>query len=218
MPYANVFARVVMAGTTYPGESFSCGLNMIAPGFGTDAVQPTNLAPFVAACSAWFGRTDTGIAAVALLRQVKVNLIGVDGLYVSKTNTVVADLGTPVPGGKTGFPPAQLTVAVTLKGDKVRGPASAGRIFPPLCSPQMASNGLMDPPTVLAIGNSMMTLINALNAIDPAGLRVGLVTDRLSGAETTVTRVQVGRVVDTQRRRRRSLLEQPVPATTALVP
>lgn len=219
MPYAQEFVQVVMSGTTYPGEFFSTGLSMIGAAPGNTAAQPNDLAPFVAACSAWFRSTDTRISNIARLRTVKVNRIGIDGKYVDKTNTRLVDIAAPVAGGSPQTSvAAQLTMAITLGSASLRGPASKGRMYPPLTAVTIEPDGLVTGATCAAMANSALTLINALNAIPGAGLRVGLVSDRLEGFQAPVTRVEVGRVVDTQRRRRRGLVDTRVPGTTALVP
>lgn len=120
----------------------------------------------------------------------------------------------------------QSTIAVTLTTDTQRGYASKGRIFLPPCVLPIDTAGRLSVADATALGTAIKTWINALNALPQAGLVTveskgrgvksvdanGKVTWTYptGGASRPVTGVRVGRVVDTQRRRRRSLTELPV--------
>ncbi len=217
MPYVAPFLRLVMQGTTYPGEIFSTGLNIISR-LGEQVSQPTDLAPYVSACTAWMQRPASLISSVAKMRTVKLNLIGTDGLYVNKSFTHLVDLVAPgIAGAGSGNVPAQQTMAVTLHSVATRGLASKGRLYPPLSTSTLDTSGLIGEANALGAANSMVTFIAALNAIN-ASLQVGNVSNVREGEENGVRSVSVGRVFDTQRRRRSALGEARVFATTALPP
>ena len=214
MPYPNPFLRIVMSGTTYAAEGFSIGLN-IGQNFDGPLSQPSDLTPYVTACKDWFARVDTRISGLAKLNMVKVNLVGTNGKYVSQTSSGTVEV-TPVVtggGGAIAVPP-QNTLAVTLTTANLRGTAVRGRIYPPLLSLSPAADGFIVAASALGVANSMATFVNALNAIGPGD--VSIMSDVGAGKVGRVTGVRVGRVVDTQRRRRRSLPETPVLATTAI--
>lgn len=214
MPYSSPFIRVVMAGTIYTGERFSCGLS-IGQNFDGPLTRPTNIDPYVAACTAWFARSGTRIAGAAKLDEVKVNLVGVNGLYASATESGTAEISPVIAGvGSSSTPAPQLTAALTLTTNRRRGPAARGRIYPPLPVFTLEPDGRMSATMAAEMASSMATLINALNVIGPGD--VAIMSKVGNGAIGRVTGVECGRVVDTQRRRRRSLDEGRVPSTVVI--
>lgn len=217
MVYVRPFVRLVISGSTYGGEAYATGLNMIeTPGGDGGIFGPGELEPLAAAWSTWFASTGVNIASVAKFELLKANLIDVNGLYANQTETNEIEILPPVLGSSGTNVAPQLTLCHTLTTDAGRGYASKGRIFPPLVSTILGTDGLVPSGTALAAANATATLINALNAVSPSR-QVGIVSNVGAGAERPVTGVRVGRVMDTQRRRRRSIEEVPVLATTAIV-
>lgn len=161
------------------------------------------------------------------LTEVKVAAIDPDGTYPADIPSASHFYPAPIVGDFT--PPtgqsAQQTMCVTLTTALPRGLASKGRIFlPPSYWYKPGSDGLMTAADALKVGKSIQRLINAINADSLVGLvsifsrgrgeasydaqhkRVEY-TYPNPGAVNAVTGVKVGRVVDTQRRRRRALPE-----------
>lgn len=159
----------------------------------------------------------------ALLTWVKLNRIGPDGKYANPTTTHLRELATPVPGtGSTCLPP-QCSMVATLVTDAQRGLASKGRIFLAGLSAAAANvvvtDGLITTAAATSYRDGVATLLNSLNnwpGIDAfsAGLDVSVVSKgnaSNAGIARKVTGVTVGRVVDTQQRRRRDLPEGYLP-------
>lgn len=217
MAYSSPFLRVVMSGETYPGEGFSCGLT-IGQNFDGPVTQPSDLTPYQLACAAWFARPGSKISTKAKLTLLKVNLVGVDGKYASNDSTAFHEYLTPVTGGNSAGATArvapQLTLAVTLTTARKRGLAARGRLYPPMPIIGIEDDGLITVADAQLVGDSMATLINDLNSIGTGD--VSVMSEVGTGAVGRVTGVEVGRVIDTQRRRRRSLTEARVPALTAV--
>lgn len=214
MPYPQQFLKVVASGTTYPGEIWSCSWN-IAQNFEGPVEQPTDLTPYVTALSTWHQAADTQLSGPGRLDMVKVNLIGTDGLYVNDDTQFVE----VVPGVPTTnvslFAPAQCTVCVSLTTNKSRGLAHGGRFYPPVCLPGLGADGRITSANAQKIASSAATLISDLNAIGPGD--VSIMSNVGAGAREPVRGVRVGRVVDTQRRRRNALPEEYVVSAVNVV-
>lgn len=212
---------LVQWGGKLPGnEEWSCGIRM-ANNFTGDN---TSTMPDSSDLQSWLDgavatavkefhqRPATKIHGAAKLSFVKANIIKSDGHYLD-TNThehVYPDHGG---GGSSPLYPNQVALVVSLTTAVGRGPAHRGRFYLPL--PTLALDGA----TGLALGadcaeiaGSAKAFIEALSdtpGVDTSGAVNAVVMSRKTGAPAThrVTGIEVGRVLDTQRRRRRSLLE-----------
>jgi hypothetical protein len=150
---------------------------------------------------------------------MKLNNIGPDGKYVSKTNTNRRDFVTVMNGGSTSGHPAQIALACTLTTTAQRGLASKGRFYQGGLGlsgyTPATADGLISATQAADFGNRCKTLLEAINnnpGLDAnfGGYDVHIVSDGgLSGVGVArkVTGIKVGRVLDTQRRRRGSLVE-----------
>lgn len=167
------------------------------------------------AVSDYHQRAGTHINGYCLLSFAKANRINVDGTYKDQdTNEYIfADL----PGGQAGYAapmPNQLSVAVSLTTGYSRGPAHRGRFYLPLYGGAIdAATGGMPTQTANEIRDSSKTFLEAVADIPGFDSPVSLtpcVMSRKQGspAHRPITGVEVGHVVDTQRRRRRSLPER----------
>jgi hypothetical protein len=174
----------------------------------TEADGTSVLVPVSAAIAAFHARATTHINAKALLSFVKCNAIGVDGKYIgSGTNEATfAD----IPGGNTvvngtSFP-NQVALAVGLTTGFSRGPAHRGRFFLPLPVHDLDATGHISAAAAADVDASCATLRTDVNA---GGGEQMVVMSRKAGApgHRAVTGFAIGRVLDTQRRRRRSLAE-----------
>jgi hypothetical protein len=168
------------------------------------------------------------------LLEVKVASIQPDGHYPPNEPSASHFFSPGVAGGSA--PPAgtipQATMAVTLTTALPRGLASKGRIFVPPSATMLpeTADGKVSSARATEMAASVKRLINAINA-DPLVGNVAIfsrgrgvpsynaVKHRVEytypneGAVQLVTGVRVGRVIDTQRRRRRQLTELPVATT-----
>jgi hypothetical protein len=163
------------------------------------------------------------------LTECKVARIQQDGTYPDNDPSYSHFFLPPIVGQvvHSDFQIAQESVAVTLTTALPRGYASKGRIYlPPSYHYAPAADGLLTVADATALANSVRKLINAINANTVVGNVMiyskgkgvpsyNQARNRIeytwpnAGASQVVTGVRVGRVVDTQRRRRRSLAELP---------
>jgi hypothetical protein len=215
------------SGTLYAqGEIFSNSLRLAPPVEALNSVSVENAQSLIDDAVAdlrayWTLANHVGAAAV--IRQVKLNPIGEDGLYLSKTNSVERILtGTTgataviTPPTSANVPP-QIALAVTLHTARQRGPGSKGRFFLPLptIQGQLGADGRISEANATTYRTAARNFLNALNnwpGLDAGlGPRVVVATpggrNMPEGDNVPVTHVSVGRVLDTQRKRRNAMLE-----------
>jgi hypothetical protein len=195
-------------GGSLPGtEGWSCGIRFgqSPAGAGEFGAVPGMLVPAKNALSTWFTSAGAKISSLASLQFVKLNAIDVNGHYVyPDTNEVLLS----VAGGAAGtVPPNQVCLAASWTTGVARGPAHRGRMYVPLPVVPLDVDGRIsdtNATTMKAVLTTLLTTLQGLHATwKPA------IFSRKAGAPAyrLITGVQVGRVLDTQRRRRRSLLE-----------
>lgn len=189
-------------------EVWSCGLRFMNFGGAGVAADAATLLPTVAtAVQNYHTAANTLISSQAKLSFVKLNHIGTDGHYTLPTTNeqIIADVG----GGLTpsGGIANQLALCVSLTTGVSRGPAHRGRFYLPLPAMALGSDGLVTTAHVALVKGTTATFLTALGAAhaswDPA------VFSRKSGAATHrgITGNEIGRVLDTQRRRRNKVPE-----------
>ena len=234
MPYPNAHGYVSVIGSAYGGsEHWQFGFRLDPAPVGNQAMAD-DLAPIIQAW--WLGSAPYtagvdkfGSLNTHTLDEIKVAQVGTDGRYVPEVPSA-SHFFIPVAAGVTNPGQGQVpqaTVVATLRTALPRGLASKGRIFLPPSSEYMpGADGRLTTGAADHLRDSVLRLIRAVNA----SALVGNVTifskgrgvptynaarNRIEytypnpGAKQLVTGVAVGRVVDTQRRRRRSLAEAP---------
>lgn len=180
----------------------------------------------------WFtsgGAADGfGAPSTHRLTELKGALIGTDGKYVPGTTSYSHFYLPPVVTGNSA-PSGQVpqsTIAATLTTGVPRGLASKGRIYlpPSIRYVPDPATGLISTTAADQLANSVKNLIAGINGsayVDAVqvmsqgrGVKVENVAKKRydwtypnEGVSSPVTGVRVGRVVDTQRRRRRQLVE-----------
>jgi len=205
-PFDSSHLYVQWGGKLPGGETWSCGFRMWKAGGSGEADASAKLVPVSAALSAFHSRPTTHINAKAKLSFVRVTAIGVDGKYIGQGS--VEALFADVPGGNTVINgtsfPNQVAHCVSLTTGYSRGPAHRGRFYLPLPVHDIDANGVISVAAVTDVDTSCGTLLTDVNA---GVAEVMVVMSRKDGApgHRAVTCFQVGRGLDTQRRRRRSL-------------
>lgn len=209
-PFINSHAYLQWGGKLPGNETWSCGMRLRAMNPAVLVDLPGMLTAAKTAVQAFHASSSGGIQinSRALLSFVKLNAIDTEGHYIYPTTNeaIVAD----VPGGyvdATTIHPNQVALAVTLTTAVSRGPANKGRFYVPLPSYQIAADGMIGATYATNAETGVMTLVNAINAIN-ASFKVAIFS-RKQGAPAVndVTGAKVGRVLDTQRRRRRKIAE-----------
>lgn len=206
--YSESHIYVQWGGKLPGGEQWSCGIRMRNTNqAGVLTAAASGLAGYAAAIQTYHTSSTAQIAGSATLSFVKSNAINIDGTYLSGVTNeqVVADVAG---GGASVAPhPNQVALAVSLVTGFSRGPAHRGRFFMPLPVFMPAADGLISTSDRNYAKGAAETLRTSLNAVT-SGWNVAVMS-RKSGAPAArnCTGIEVGRVLDTQRRRRRSLKE-----------
>jgi hypothetical protein len=196
-------------GGKLPGnEQWSCGLRM-APVNASTSLDPQGmLAGVTTAVQTFHTAPAAWINSAVKLSFVKLNYINPAGHYAEDRTfeSILADL----PGGaQAAVPlhPNQVALAVSLTTGVSRGPAHRGRFYLPMPSIGPDADGLIAAAARDAVKAPTLAFIAALNAVN-ANYDVAVMSRKLGApAHRLVTGVEIGRVLDTQRRRRRSLHE-----------
>jgi hypothetical protein len=164
---------------------------------------------------AFVNDTSMGWQSTPDLRFVKFNVIDPNGHY--RDDVTHEKLYDPPHGfgGNEMFHPLEDTICVSLRTG-LRGPRHRGRLYlPPQGYNLDNTTGMLSSSSQNAYLAGVHTFFNNLNnwpGIDPAGAPATCVASSF-GENTLITSVAVGSVPDTQRRRRRSLVETYVTAT-----
>lgn len=165
--------------------------------------------------SDWFSSPATAISSHAHLVSIKCAPIGADGKYTG--SPVEREVGANG-GGGTARLPNQIARAVTLETGADLGRIK-GRIYVPLPTLTVETDGRWSETAVNAAEASDKAFIEALGnqpGLDVLDIRVCVASQgrrnqngtlRLQPDNYEVTAVSVGRVPDTQRRRRNKLAE-----------
>jgi hypothetical protein len=185
---------------------------------GTNTFEPDDYLNDQAAPAfiSWFGAISV-ISNKCRLRQLKLSPIGTNGKLVpappySTGTPVVLDWTASYPVGINGgeILPLQIACAVSHRTAQV-GRHGRGRMFVPgFTGSATNSHGVMSTGLATSIAASQASLLEALayTSSDPTGARVRPV---ITGAPWThygvINQVRCGTVLDTQRRRRRSIAE-----------
>lgn len=206
-PFDAIHAYLQWGGSLPGSEQWSCGMRLAWVGSGSPSMTSADLTAMETAVQNFHTAGGASISPRAKLTEVKMNLIGTDGRYINPTTNVVYPANIPGGGTDSLTPPNQIAWAVSLLTAVGRGPAHKGRFYVPLPTVPIGTDGeistsLRDPLKTAA--TAFLAAVNAVNANWQAA-----VFSRKSGAAAhrLITTVQVGRVLDTQRRRRRSLAE-----------
>jgi hypothetical protein len=164
------------------------------------------------------------ISSDAIVDELTCDKIGADGRYINPVSHFVmaADFsGGPIVGGdSTHHVPFQTAIALSLDTDVTRGYAHAGRMFLPVPTAPVSTSGLIQPTDQAAYLGRVQTamgLASAAPGLLGVTFRAAIISGYPSvghGSDTTstgsvriVTKLRVGRVLDTIRERRSQLLE-----------
>lgn len=150
-----------------------------------------------------------GIARYETLDWVKLSMIDENGLLVGEPKYY--DYPTPVAGTSTFNVPPQDSIVLTLTTNVARGLAYKGRIFLPAgFADVQGTDGRLTPAAVSSLVARFKTMFDGLQqylALVPEGAVAVVASDVRQGATHNITGIQIGNLVDTQRRRRNRLDE-----------
>lgn len=210
---------IQFGGTLFDSETWSCGIRIhdgVVEDWDPSTINDNNesvLEDFFTDVAAYVSNADSGFSNEAVLTYVKANAIGPDGNYSQADRTVAyyAGPGDTVPGGAAATY-AQLALVVSLRGDRDRGRASRGRYYIPAGSLGVDTNGRIPQAQCEASADAAATFLGNVNNFPGFDLPWGPSVHVMSALGTPgpvmkVDRVEVGNVMDTQRRRRNQLPE-----------
>lgn len=211
MPYPAPHTYVTWFGDAFSGaEEWQVGLRLAQP-----FTVPTT-AQLQALDAAFATLVGANVAFPTGRRYLglKVAPQDVNGRYPDGVDAVEYLRPVPVNGaGGTSYP--QIALVLSLRTARSRGYASNGRMYLPSAHPIVAGDGLI---SAANASNSAAGGAAFIGAVNDVGLGVASVMSTVgTGRVEAITGVRVGRVMDTQRRRRNQLPESytepaPVPS------
>jgi hypothetical protein len=163
---------------------------------------------FGQACGRFHLNPQSFISPSAVMTYAKANVIGVDGKYKFPQTHEYIPIGIPGGGGDLYKYPNQVTLAVSTLTPVTRGPAHRGRFYLPMPTAPVQVDGLITANNANSIRIAADAFIAELNAVDPNQWFAAVFSRKNPGAaHRQIVGTEVGRVLDTQRRRRNALAE-----------
>lgn len=193
---------LTFGGTIGPYESWQCGVRFL-----TSTVEgTTDLQDLYDRTYGFLTDPAINMCQYVRLGWLKIALLDESGRYPDGFEALLYEV---VPGqsgsGQTPMPP-QTSLCITLETGATRGRAHRGRIYLPPVTQALGSDGRLSTTqaeqATLASSSWLDDMTDLM--IAPAVVMSSLGT----GTTRTITGTSVGRVLDTQRRRRRSAPEE----------
>lgn len=211
------YSRVIISGTiglaSTPAEIFSTGFALANGGSPelVDLLSDADMDDLDSLVTGWFSDGDTLINQRCHLTRVRHVVIGADGLYERtapggpfkvKDRVHVTD----VPGGRsTARHPSQVANVVSLLTVRP-GRSGKGRMYLPCPTSVLDDDYRMPTSDRDACLGRTQTFLQAVNALtEPSSMVVSVAA--ADGDHYPVASIRVGRVLDTQRRRRNAIGE-----------
>lgn len=235
--YSQAHQYVTVIGDSYGStEKWQFGFRITSGGVSNqataDAIKPIVQKWWLGTAAPYTAPSKFNPCTTFRLAEIKCANIETTGLYPPTLPSASSFIQPPLAGNFA--PPAgqsgQQAMAITLVTAIPRGLASKGRIYlPPNGWMQPDATGLITASNAQGLADSVRILISEINAdtlvgnvavfskgrgvkVDDTVRKKYRYTYPNAGAMNLVTGVKCGRVIDTQRRRRRTLLEVPVTA------
>lgn len=213
-PHVMVRCNGTIGSPANPAEIFSYGVSMAA---NTLPEAPTEVDAIVAACVAYHGRAGTAINSLARLTEVAISLVQPDGVYADgrpKQKQAGDTIRRAVVQGgaapNSTVHPYQVAYRVSLD-DGVRGVGHRGGWYVPFPGWQLdGGTGLVENTVAAAARDSAKTWLAALTAArgaPPVPGKSAVIIASGKNGNLFVSRLRVGRVLDTIRSRRNDLAE-----------
>lgn len=201
--------KVNLNGTLGTSEVWSVGLHF-APDDG-EVMTPIQAQAVATALPAglatWWAASSTSQMKALLGAQGQITSVSVYGYGPSGPASAqgAATLGTPLVGTANSTAPPQCSSVMSLLTDRP-GSSYRGRIYWPALTPSLSTSLVSS--IAQASGPGLVGLIATIQtALLEAGPYTPVVYSQARNEVTEVTRVRVGNVIDTQRRRRDALPE-----------
>lgn len=215
MAFAHKVCRVTFSGKMWGGqEEWSTGLYLGLPNGDSAAPTEANAQYCANLFHNMFAHGNMKVSNAYTFEKVKLASLGTDGHTVLSEVVYGAPTGAVTGASSTNFHPSQCSLVVTMASDRPRGLASKGRMFLPGTAVQIESSGRISGTDRTNMSGILKTFFDGFNestelpgGVILAGKGTGLL-GALTAQNDTVTKIRLGDVVDTQRRRRNGLQEQ----------
>ncbi len=213
MTFAHSVTRVTIHGRVpSAADDWTTGFYLGFPD--QDVSNPTQqLADAIkAAWQTFFTSANSSTSAYWDTTEIKLAQLAPDG-KTFLDNTIFSTYASPISGTKTSpILPPQISLVATLQSNLTRGLAAKGRMFLPAIVADVGINGHISSTATQNIANGLTTFLNAVNTASGQAGRVVLASKgrgpaAVGAVNAAVTRVRVGDVYDTQRRRRNGFTE-----------
>jgi len=220
MPYDRRHVLAQWGGPLPGGEIWSNSIRLAGDETGPTATVPTQgeiiawlEGPAKDAVKKFHQTPGVGINAACKLTYMKMNVVDMDGHYVEQTTHEYV-FSPVVNGGSSAYlHPNQCTLVVSTLTQYERGYAHRGRFYLPSCAKQVdATTGGITTGEAGLVATAAALFLSELH--DQPGpepllsdMHVCVMSNRGTGATNRITAVEVGTVIDTQRRRRNAMLE-----------
>lgn len=200
MAFPHNHVLLTVEGDAWSGnETWQFGLHFDTP------TLPTATGPIDTAINTWFINTAVAFDPAVRYLGFKAAIIAPDGKYPPGHVPLVFTRAVPQTGKGINSVIPQASIVVSLKTALPRGRGHAGRFYPPPQDIVVSNDGRVQANTRDSLMLPYQTLFNAL--VTAMGGRL-VVASSLASTFQPVNRFAIGRVIDTQRRRRSSLSEE----------
>lgn len=217
MTYSKPHYLVTIGGTMAGNELWQTGARFCGTGTpsasefvaGLAVISASDIyddaAAVISAGPSWAFPNTTKIA------WAKVAAVGTDGRYLS--DAIVFNDATPTAGvGTTGRLPNQVALGISLWSGQTLGKGNYGRMYFPSVMASVETDGRWDAGMGTALGANVEAMLNAWEgelqtAAGVSDLQLSIMAQGATPQNKAVAWIRVGRVPDTQRRRRNALVE-----------
>lgn len=216
MTYQSDSYYLTWGGVCAQTEIWQCGAKFAPDGNAeifTGAFESIGMDDIFDDIETWFksGNTGAQIGTLSDLRWVKLAVLNELGTYKFDPRIVER---SPVTSPVTTVYPPQVCYVVSLSSGQSLGRANHGRFYVPTPSAiaGQSSDGRISAQNANNMRDAARTMLSAVEGeISTVGVGAHLaIMSKLGGGTTKrVTRIAVGRALDTQRRRRNKLQEDP---------
>lgn len=200
MTFPGDVGKLTFSGIHGSGETWAFGFHCSPVPVGT-----IDLDEVWDAAATMISTSSSGVSSACSMTMVKYALLTNTGHYTETSPAIKESAQGPSGGGAAQYIP-QATVVVSLGTAQKRGLAHQGRYYLPPTSMRAENSGYVTESAMDFLLAQQVLFINSVKTAIAGDVVVA--SDRGAGAVHPVTHLKVGRVIDTQRRRRASLDEQ----------
>ena len=186
-------------------DIWSCGIRLAdSASNGPLGVGTSKNSALNTVLTAWYAATASCMASTSTLDYFKLNDIGADGKYLDPGSANTFDT-TDTAGGLGPQVPGFLSLAVSFRTAKTRGPGSHGRIYLPNYTFSSSGTVFVSSANRLSMDTSVHNLLsNIVTAIPSA---VPVVASSVNATNTPIIGTRTGATYDVQRRRKNAFPE-----------